>query len=616
MRTTGNYGQEVIQNEWQLRLQNFLRLLIVSLISGLALAFVWFALRSPKDSISIVIYYWWSWLYCHIPFGCSESAINNMRLLQPLMVSIAQTFNTCKGVFAFGSVTSGILLQRYFHKQGKKLTKERYLRGAKLLKPQELQVEIEQLAAADERLTESPFDLRIGKSSIRLPVEYTYTHFELVGLSGTGKTQVINKVLEQLRAMSDQKVLILDPNGQFYSRFGKPGDVILSLYDKRSVPWDFWQEDVVPEFFGDSLIEEDPKDKFFGPAGRKLLTALIKRDHTIEEIWTDINGGRQSLTTKLKGLISDSFLAEAEEQGAGIKETASLKLSFLQHLNHWCREGAEPFSLTRWTQNQEANWVFLVFEKKDFSASKHLLRLWFDLCVKGVVSRQEKLRYPHLWLIADELPRLGRLESLGELISEGRKYRGTVMAGYQSPGQIKGVYGQHEAEEIIDGLQTRFFFRHGKYGAEEASKALGKQYIEELGTSIQFGKMPTSDRSTLNRSVQERPVVMPSEIQGLPDLQAYFRMRDLNPTLLEFPYQDYPQLNEPTCSEIPKDPAIAASPTELEDSKPQSDPTPETTNSEPEYDFEPDEDSQKATKVKEPKFNFDDDDDSDDILRF
>ena len=43
------------------------------------------------------------------------------------------------------------------------------------------------------------------------------------------------------------------------------------------------------------------------------------------------------------------------------------------------------------------------------------------------------------------------------------------------------------------------------------------------------------------------------EIQSLPDLQAYFRIRDLNPTLLEFFYKNYPQHNESSCSKIPQE---------------------------------------------------------------
>ncbi len=254
---------------------------------------------------------------------------------------------------------------------------------------------------------------------------------------------------------------------------------------------------------------------------------------------------------KLKGGISPSLIS-GDDQAAGVKATASLQLNFLQHLNHWCFN-PEPFRITEWCTNEQENWIFLIVRDRDLAASKPLLRTWVDLTTLGVLQREENHFYPHLWLIADELPGLGRLPTLGKLLSQGRKYRATALVGYQTSGQIEDLYGQDGAKEILQGLQNKFVFRCSDSDtSKKASLELGEQELEEISTSIQFGQLNSSDRNSLNRSIKTRPVVMPSQIQNLPDLQAYIKLCHLNPTLIHFEYRSIPQINLPNNSEIPQ----------------------------------------------------------------
>jgi type IV secretory pathway TraG/TraD family ATPase VirD4 len=99
--------------------------------------------------------------------------------------------------------------------------------------------------------------------------------------------------------------------------------------------------------------------------------------------------------------------------------------------------------------------------------------------------------------------------------------------------------------------------------------------------------MPQNDRNTLSRSVKTRPVVMPSEIQNLPDLHAYIKICDFDPTLIHFEYQDYPQINEPNCSEIPP---LLTSDEEKPQQKTNNSANPAKPNpEEADYDFDPEE---------------------------
>ncbi|MDJ0718731.1 MAG: type IV secretion system DNA-binding domain-containing protein [Prochloraceae cyanobacterium] len=543
MRGT-NFGQEITTNSWQIGFQNFIRLILLSMFLGLLGAMTWFGLFAPENAFEAVNLYFYSWLYCHIPFGCSDNANYNLQVLQPTMLQLAGILQGCKIVFGLGTFSSAIGLRTYFVKRGQHLKEERYVRGALLLSPEAL------IAEVNKRYSETCFDVWLGREQVRIPEHLTYRHLAVVGASGVGKTQAINSILRQLENKSNQKVLVVDLNGQYYARFGQPGDFILSLYDKRSEPWEFWRENAPEEFFAEALIELDRNDKFFAPAGRALLADLLRISKNIDDLWGNLTSPVGELLKKLQGGISPSLLG-APDQAAGVMATASLKLNFLRHLNHWS-ENKEFFSLTEWANSPGNDWVFLIVRDQDLAASKPLLRTWFDLATLGVLQREEDKENSHLWLIADELPGLGQLPTLGKLLSQGRKYKATVVAGYQTPEQLKNIYGSEGANEIFQGLQNKLIYRSPDPDtAKHNSLELGEQEVEEINSSIQFGNHPASDRNSVSKTIKVRPVVMPSELQNLPDLQAYIKIGQFDPTLIHFDYQRYPTINEPTCCEIP-----------------------------------------------------------------
>ena len=135
-------------------------------------------------------------------------------------------------------------------------------------------------------------DVVLGRQKIRVCNETIGLHLGIGGASQTGKTNAINKLL-QSRRWAGEKVLIVDPGGEFYARFGKKDDVILSLHDTRAVKWDFWSEGVSEEEMAKELVEVregmDASTKFFQTTGRAVLTSLFriagKDSEPLRELW-------------------------------------------------------------------------------------------------------------------------------------------------------------------------------------------------------------------------------------------------------------------------------------------------------------------------------------------
>lgn len=76
-------------------------------------------------------------------------------------------------------------------------------------------------AEVDRQFTETNFDLRLGREQVRIPQMLTYRNLSISGATGTGKVQPIKSLLQQLRAMSNQKLTCLPEISRTY-QISKP----------------------------------------------------------------------------------------------------------------------------------------------------------------------------------------------------------------------------------------------------------------------------------------------------------------------------------------------------------------------------------------------------------
>lgn len=77
---------------------------------------------------------------------------------------------------------------------------------------------------------------------------------------------------------------------------------------------------------------------------------------------------------------------------------------------------------------------------------------------------------------------------------------------------------------MFDLLNTRFFFRApSAQMAQISSKDLGEQEVDISKENVSYGANTLRDGVSLGHQTVTRPVVSPSEIQALDDLQCYLR---------------------------------------------------------------------------------------------
>ena len=146
------------------------------------------------------------------------------------------------------------------------------------------------------------------------------------------------------------------------------------------------------------------------------------------------------------------------------------------------------------------------------------------------------------WFVIDELASLQRLPQLHTAMTEARKSNSPLVLGFQGRSQLAKRYGL-DAEAMLSQPATKIFFRTSEpEAARWISQTLGDIETERLrqSRSVGDGWASTSRHSTsygLERQVE--PLVLPSEISGLPNLRGYLKLGNAV-TRLSVPFIDLP----------------------------------------------------------------------------
>ena len=162
-----------------------------------------------------------------------------------------------------------------------------------------------------------------------------------------------------------------------------------------------------------------------------------------------------------------------------------------------------------------------------------LTSLWLDMLVLRLMNRGQPGHRP-VWFVLDELASLQRLPQLHTAVTENRKSNNPVVLGFQGRSQLETRYG-HDAEAMLSQPATKIFLRTSEpHAAKWISDTIGEVEIERMRESRSKGQY--GQRSFgLERQVE--PLVMPSEISGLPSLRGYLKLENLV-VRLHFPFLD------------------------------------------------------------------------------
>ncbi|MBN9344496.1 MAG: type IV secretion system DNA-binding domain-containing protein [Holosporales bacterium] len=390
-------------------------------------------------------------------------------------------------------------------------------------------------------------DLKVG----RLPLikDKETSHILITGTTGSGKSNCFNILLPQVRKRTN-KAIVVDLTGQYISRFYQQGDLILNPFDIRSVNWNPWADCTLVSHYdmlasGLIPLQKYISDRFWDNASRSLFSTAMQKlaslkNYSIHElhrilITTDLN----EFECFFKETEAASYTSkEGEKMTLSVRSNLAVQIKSLKYLN----DHNKNFSLRQWVQNEEQkNWLFITARPDQRETLKPLISCWLEIAFNAVMSLSPD-QQRRLWFMIDELPALQHLPSLPLALAELRKYGGCIMAGIQGMPQISDLYGHAGSQAILDLFNTFIFFRStDPQTTSWISKVLGEKDETEIIENLSYGANTIRDGVSLNQQTNTKPIVIPTEIQNLRDLEAYIKLPGNYPiTKLKMLYQPQP----------------------------------------------------------------------------
>lgn len=357
-------------------------------------------------------------------------------------------------------------------KFGKNLKAETIKDGSnKVLTSKEVKKQLRKLGKAS--------NLTIGDMPLVKDMETR--HFLVTGSTGSGKTNLFNTLLPQVR-IAKQSALVIDQTGEMIARYYTPerGDIIFNPLDSRSHAWDFWTDatnNTIADIGIDTRLEKFAKILFsFGKKANSSgdpfwqNSAEIIFVSCVESLIRDNNRSFSALKHMLSHMPADS-LGKKVMGTKGARYFSKNNKTTAESILSVMTTGARPlnllfdqepkFSLREYFQqvnNGRDAWLFLSTAPSQREVTLPLLACLLELAISYLIEIgiNEKRR---MWFIIDELSALGRLDAFTTLLSEARKYGGCVLAATQSVNQLFDNFGHYSGSTIFDQFATKFMFR-------------------------------------------------------------------------------------------------------------------------------------------------------------
>ena len=394
-------------------------------------------------------------------------------------------------------------------------------------------------------------DLILGGLPLIKNTETAHLFFH--GTTGTGKSNAIKELLDQIRKRGD-RAIIYDKSCSFLEEFFQPqNDVLLNPLDERGREWDLWLECRDSADFDSLAAAQIPmplstQDPFWINAARTIFSAAAFEmrndpDRSIVKLLRYLlTADLDQIQTYLKGTEAEVLVSDkAEKTAISIKSVLATYLKSLKYV----RDGKNAFSIRKWIQNDSANnWLFITSLGDRHETLKPLISSWIDIAVNALLSLSPNSDR-RIWLILDELTSLQPLPYLTQTLSESRKFGGSVVIGVQNYAQLAKLYAQDGAREISSLLNTRFMFRQpDPEMAKWSATNFGESIIDEVREGISYGANTMRDGVSINHAESRKPLVSFSEIMSLANLNAYVRLPGRFPiTLVDFAYTERKKRN-------------------------------------------------------------------------
>ena len=478
--------------------------------------------------MSTAAYYWLPERLQHL--ASSFFVVNNLVI--KLSNLYPQLMGSWESISALISAGLGVLTSlMVFIVFSLERSKNKPIRGAEILSNQEIKRRI--------KLPKGKLPFMIG--GIPIPYDKETRPLGVSGEPGVGKTQMLMSLVN-VAIKRNQKGLCVDAGGDLLSKFYREEHIILAPDDDRSVSWSIFSDiyddhdcgamagGLIPLGIG-SALEWTQNERIILSDIIRELWKNKKRKNKYLQHYIFI-ASKDELKDLIKGTPSERFFEDGSEKMlSNILSLISAHLSSLKYLDPEADENS--FSIKNWVNNDTStNWLLLPYRDSSEESLMPLRRLWVDIFIRAVMDLSPDSKRRILGVV-DEAASNGKMDSLKNGVSRGRKYGLTICLGYQNLSQLYDIYGNDAARSIVSSLGHSLVLRTPDPDtADYISRAIGDAEIKREQINLDGRKNVTSRQQI----TELRRVVLPSEITGLPDFKGYLKIAGVGWTRVSIPY--------------------------------------------------------------------------------
>jgi hypothetical protein len=394
--------------------------------------------------------------------------------------------------------------------------------------------------------------------------EAATSHFFLAGTTGSGKTlsltmmmaAVLPSIWKQKGSDGkpldykslDRRAVIFDVKQDMISTLlalDAPAShlTIFNPFDARCTAWDVASDISGPDTalqLATILIPDNPREsnRYFSDAARDLLCGAIqvfiersanwqladlvlamRTPERLRQVLSLTQRGRDLIALHLETPITSlNILSMARTRLAPFEVVAAL----------WKQAANQGRMLSLKTFLKEPGVLVLGNNQSALAPIQAINRVIFRRLTELLLDQGESADR-RTWFFLDEARKIGKLDGLDDLMTNGRSKGACVVLGFQDIAGMREVYGQHVAEEILGMCGSVGILKiSGATTPQWASTILGEreEAIHTRGSSAtEMGRITESEGE--NWGI--RPLLLPSQFRSLPrpekgkPLYGYFR---------------------------------------------------------------------------------------------
>ncbi|MEL7488797.1 MAG: type IV secretion system DNA-binding domain-containing protein, partial [Pseudomonadota bacterium] len=271
-----------------------------------------------------------------------------------------------------GGVGGFILIVAMFINRGAGLTKTDFKRGAEKASANDLKAAIGQYNRRMQRQRKIKTPTRFTLAGVPYPLGAEIQHTAISGTIGSGKTQAISELLDQIRKAGDRAV-VFDLTGGFIEPFYRADiDTILNPLDRRAPAWSIFSEANTKSGFdaiASAMIPTPQRgDPVWADSARMVFSTAAQllvgdgKPTNNDLIHTLLNMSLGDLGAFFKGTPATTIIDPSSPR---MSNSVRMMLSTYLECLRLLPDDGEPFSIRNWIEKSEEESTLFLSTRAD-----------------------------------------------------------------------------------------------------------------------------------------------------------------------------------------------------------------------------------------------------------